>query len=118
MKPIEKDELFNHVSQFLKSKGIEFKEGSYAQGIQKSCGFLTDAINLSQQGIRQAKAGIDKKLDQMRRVIHEKTAPKPPVISPAAKPSSPKAATPPKKTPAKTGSGLKAQKGKQKPRRK
>jgi hypothetical protein len=84
MKPVKKDELFDHVSQFLKNKGIEFKEGSYAQGIKKSCGFLTDAINLSQQGISQAKAEINKKLERMRQVIHEKTAPKPPVIRPGA----------------------------------
>ncbi len=83
MKPIEKDELFNHVSEFLKAKGIEFKEGAYAQGIQKSCGFLTDAINLGQQGIRQAKAQINKNLDRMRQVIHEKTAPNPSARSPS-----------------------------------
>jgi ABC-type hemin transport system substrate-binding protein len=84
MKPINKDELFSHVSQFLKGKGIEFKEGSYAQGIKKSCGFLTDAINLSQQGIQKAKTEIDKNLERVRQVIHERTAPKPPVMRPGA----------------------------------
>ena len=71
--------MFAHVSQFLKSKGIELKEGSYSSGIEKSCGILTDAVNLSQQGIRRAKTELGKKVDQVRQVIHEKTAPKPPV---------------------------------------
>ena len=90
MKPIEKDELYEHVSQFLKAKGIEMKDGSYPKGIQKGCSILADAINLSQKGITQAKAQIDKNLDRMRQVIHEKTAPKT-----ASKPSgSPKAKGP------------------------
>ena len=110
MKRIKKDELFNHVSQFLKTKGIEFKEGSYAQGIQKSCGFLTDAINLGQQGIQQAKAEIDKKLDRMRQVIHQKTAPKPPVIRPAARRGTPKSPTSGRKTSAKAGTRPKGRK--------
>ena len=74
MKPIQKDEMFAHVSDFLKGKGIELKEGAYVQGIQKSCGILTDAVNLSQQGIERAKGEIEKRMDQMRQVIHEKTA--------------------------------------------
>ena len=76
MKPIQKDELYEHVSQFLKAKGIEMKEGSYPKGIQKGCSVLADAINLSQKGISQAKEQIDKNLDRMRQVIHEKTAPR------------------------------------------
>ncbi len=82
MKPIQKDELYEHLSQFLKAKGIEMKDGSYPKAIQKGCSFLADAINLSQKGITEAKTQIDKNLDRMRQVIHEKTAPKP-----AAKPS-------------------------------
>jgi hypothetical protein len=76
MKPIEKDELYEHVSQFLKAKGIEMKDGSYPRGIQKGCSILVDAINLSQKGITQAKVQIDKNLERMRQAIHEKTAPK------------------------------------------
>lgn len=75
MKTIEKRELYEHVTGFLKSKGVELKSGSYANGIQAGCSLLADAINLSQQGISRAKAGLDTKLDQMRQVIHEKTAP-------------------------------------------
>ena len=87
MKPIQKDELYEHLAQFLKAKGVEMKDGSYPKAIQKGCSILADAINLSQKGITQAKERIDKNLDRMRQVIHEKTAPKP-----ASKPSaSPKA---------------------------
>ena len=76
MKTIEKEEMFAHVSQFLKGKGIELKDGSYVRGIQKSCGILTDAINLSQQGLERARSEIEKRMDRMRGIIHEKTAPR------------------------------------------
>ena len=93
MKPIQKDELYDHLSQFLKAKGIEMKDGSYPKAIEKGCSFLADAINLSQKGIAKAKVQIDKNLDRMRQVIHEKTAPKPatkPGGSPKSKARSPK----------------------------
>jgi hypothetical protein len=89
MKPIQKDELYAHVSQFLRAKGVEMKDGSYPRGIQAGCSLLADAINLSQKSIKQAQAGINKNLERMREVIHEKTAPKS-----AAKPAAtPKAAS-------------------------
>ena len=93
MKPIQKDELYEHLCQFLKAKGIEMKDGSYPKAVQKGCSILADAINLSQKGITQAKVQIDKNLDRMRQVIHEKTAPKPaskPNGSPKSKVQSPK----------------------------
>jgi hypothetical protein len=77
MKPIHKDEIYEHISQFLKDKGVEMKDGSYPRGIQAGCSLLADAINLSQKGITRAKGEIDKSLDRMRQAIHEKTAPKP-----------------------------------------
>ena len=77
MKPIQKAELYEHLSQFLKAKGIEMKDGSYPTAIQKGCSFLADAINLSQKGIARAKGEIDRNLERMRQVIHEKTAPIP-----------------------------------------
>ena len=97
MKALEKDELYLHLQGFLKAKGVELSEGSYAQKIQKSCGLLSDAINTSQKGLSRAKVEIDKKLDQLRQVIHEKTAP----------PGS--AAAPPKQEPAKKAPGKRAQ---------
>src|SRR5438876_211053 len=84
MKQIEKDEIYEHLSQFLKSRGIEMKDGAYAQHIQKGCSLLTDAVNLTQQGFERAKTEMDKRLDQMRQVIHEKTAPKPTPNPPGA----------------------------------
>jgi hypothetical protein len=77
MRPIQKDELYEHLSQFLKAKGVEMKDGSYPRGIQAGCSLLADAINLSQKGITKAKVELDKNLERMRRVIHEKTAPHP-----------------------------------------
>jgi hypothetical protein len=77
MRPIQKDELYTHLSQFLKAKGVEMKDGSYPRGIQAGCALLADAINLSQKGITRAKVEIDKNLERMRQTIHEKTAPKP-----------------------------------------
>jgi hypothetical protein len=82
MKRIHKDELFDHVSQFLKNKGIELKEGSYAHTIQKGCQVLADTINLSQQAVERAKTELEKNFDKARQVIHEKTAPKPPRVRP------------------------------------
>ena len=77
MKPIEQNEIFENLSQFLKNRGIEIKDGSYAQHLQKGCSLLTDAVNLTQQGFERAKTEMDKRLEQMRQGIHEKTAPKP-----------------------------------------
>jgi hypothetical protein len=102
MKPIQKDELYEHVCGFLKGRGVELTRGGYAQGIQNGCSLLADAINLSQQGLSRAKVEVDRKLDQMRQVIHERTAPK---AKSAARPT-PSAQTPPK---------AKAQKSKSKP---
>jgi hypothetical protein len=81
MNPIQKDELYENISQFLKNKGIELTEGSYTKGIHAGCSLLADAINLSQTGIERAKTGLERKLEQVRQVIHEKTAPKPPVFT-------------------------------------
>ena len=87
MKKIEKDEIYEHLSQFLKSRGIEMRDGAYANHIQKGCSFLADAVNLTQQGLERAKTEMDKRLEQMRQVIHEKTAPKPPPNRPGVRSS-------------------------------
>jgi hypothetical protein len=91
MKPIQKDEIYAHISQFLKAKGIEMKDGSYPRGIQAGCSLLADAINLSQKGIKRAKTEIDKNVERVRQVIHEQTAPKPAAkaAAPSAKPARP-----------------------------
>lgn len=91
MKRIEKDELYDNLAQFLHQKGVQLTEGSYVQTLQKSCRMLADIINLGQQGLERAKTGIDTKLEQVRQVIHEKTAPKPG----ATPPVQPESAAPP-----------------------
>jgi hypothetical protein len=95
MKPIEKDEIYEHLCGFLKAKGVELKDGSYSQTIQKSCSILADAINLSQRGIEKAKTEIDQKLDRMRQVIHEKTAPRKSAGKPVRPESAASSSTPP-----------------------
>src|SRR5262245_30616904 len=84
MNRIENDEIFRNLNEFLKAKGIELKDGSYPRVVQKSCQLLTDTLNLSKEGLEKAKTEVEKKLDQVRQVIHEKTAPKQPVnVEPA-----------------------------------
>jgi hypothetical protein len=107
MKPLEKTELYNNLSGFLKTKGIELKAGSYANAIEKSCHLLADAINLGQKGVGRAKVEVEAKLDQMRQVIHEKTAPKPPVLTPK----------PPSRPASKKTTGDKATAGQPRPRK-
>src|SRR5882672_11174794 len=107
MNPIQKDELYENISQFLKTKGIDLKEGSYTKGVHVGCSLLADAINLSQTGIERAKNGLERKLDQVQQVIHEKTAPKPPVSAAPPRPApngKPKATVRPRRkaTPKKT----------------
>jgi hypothetical protein len=97
MKPINKDELFEHLGEFLQKKGIEFKDGSYTENIRKGVGLLANTINLGQKGVQAAKEQLDAGLDKVRQVIHEKTAPKggpapaapPPPPPPAAKKAGP-----------------------------
>ena len=96
MKPIQKDELYGNLSGFLKTKGVELKDGSYTQAIQKSCGMLADVINLSQRGVERAKTELDKGVEHVRQVIHEKTAP--PASAASAPPPGPERA--PKPSPA------------------
>jgi hypothetical protein len=76
MKKIDKAELYRHISQFLKTKGVELQDGSYTRRIQDGCSILADTVNLSQQAFGKAKTAMDQRLDRMRQVIHEKTAPK------------------------------------------
>jgi hypothetical protein len=76
MKPISKDEIYENISSFLRSRGIELKPGSYTHRLQQGCGLLADSINLSQEGYKRAKVEFERNLDRMRQVIHEQTAPK------------------------------------------
>jgi hypothetical protein len=90
MKTIDQNELYEHLCLFLKSKGIDLKEGSYPQRVRQGCGLLTDAINRTQQTASKAKAKVEKKLDLLRQCIHEATAAKgPPTRRPGAPPPPP-----------------------------
>jgi hypothetical protein len=92
MKTIGSEEIFDTVSQFLKTKGVELTEGAYSRRFRKGCSLLTDAINHTQSGLQKAKTGVDRKLDEVRRIIHEKTAP--PTPEPATQPAPPPPAEP------------------------
>jgi hypothetical protein len=76
MSKIDKDELYQHLSGFLKTKGVELGEGVYTRRIQQGCHLLADTINGSQKAVQRAKAEVGKRLDQVRQVIHERTAPR------------------------------------------
>ena len=78
MKTVKQDELFQNVSDFLKSKGIELKDGTYTQRVQSGCGFLADVVNATQRTVRSAKTKADAAFERLRQSIHEATAPKPP----------------------------------------
>ena len=83
MKKIERDELYENLRGFLKSKGIALDSGTYTQRIHQGCNLLADAINAAQKTVARAKVEADKKLHQLRQSIHEATAPK----SPGPRPS-------------------------------
>ena len=94
MNKIDKDELFRHLSGFLKAKGVELQEGAYSQQIQKGCGILADTVNLSQQAFDRAKTEMERQLEHMREIIHESTAPR----TTKAKSSGPRKSSPKSKT--------------------
>jgi hypothetical protein len=100
MKTIKKDELYGNLRDFLKAKGIEFKNGVYPQRVSRACDLLTDAINETRKTVKQAKGKVDEKLDQLRQSIHKATAPKPP---PAPRASRKKAASTRSKPSSSTG---------------
>jgi hypothetical protein len=97
MKTVNKDELFQNLSGFLKAKGIELKSGSYTQSIQAGCGFLADAVNATQKTVRRARAKADQTLDHLRQSIHAATAPKPPPM-PRTEPKAARAKSAKRKT--------------------
>ena len=94
MKTVKKDELFSHLGDFLKSKGIELKQGSYTSRIKQGCNLLADAINATGETVSKTKVEMDRGLDKLRQTIHKSTAPQPP---PQTKSQS--RATPPEKPP-------------------
>ncbi len=104
MKKLKKDEIYDNLGKFLRGKGIELTDGSFSSRLRQGCSILTNSINFAQDNLGKAKAQIDGKLDRMRQIIHDKTAPKlaPKPASPppkaAAKPKRPAKKAAPKKT--------------------
>ena len=78
MKTIKKDELFSHLGDFLKSNGIELKDGNYTSRIKQGCNLLADAINATEETASKTKVEVDRALGKLRQTIHESTAPQPP----------------------------------------
>lgn len=91
MKSIKKDELYKSLNGFLKSKGIKLSGGSYSKAVKTACGFLTDAVNLAQEGVHKTKVKVDSNLDKLRQTVHDATAPKPPKLVPKKKAATKKA---------------------------
>ncbi len=77
MKKLKQNDLFKHIDQFLKDKGIEIREAApLGSRLRTGCQILTDTINNAQSTLGKAKDNMDEHLDKMRSIIHEKTAPK------------------------------------------
>jgi hypothetical protein len=101
MKTIKKDELFNHLGDFLKRKGIVLSDGSYSQRIRQGCNLLADAINATQKTVTRARTEVDKKITKLRGSLHKATAAekagtgpeKPPVVKSESKPKATTATT-------------------------
>ena len=100
MKTIDKDELYRHLCEFLKSKGVELTDGSYTQRIRQGCTLLTDVANTTRKTVKRAKAKADRKLDDLRQSIHEATAPASTSSKPSAKAPSPERDKGRRRTPA------------------
>ena len=76
MTDIKKEEVFGNLKNFLKSKGIDIQEGSYANGIRKGCEIVTDTVNMSQRAFERTKVAVDQGFDKARQAVHQYTAPK------------------------------------------
>jgi hypothetical protein len=90
MKTLKRNELFRNVRAFLDAKGVELKDGNLTARLRQGCDLLTDAINCAQSGLARVRSELDAKVDRLRQVIHEKTAPK----APPAQAAKTKAASP------------------------
>lgn len=108
MKTLKKGELYRNLSTYLQAKGIELKDGSVTARIERGCSLLSDTINFAQTNLSKAKDKMDKKLDEMRQVIHQKTAPRSEssVVTPAPSPVPKKRMSPKKSKPAKASKSV------------
>jgi len=115
MNTVNKDELYQNLSNFLKTKGIELKEGTYALRLQQGCNVLAEIVNTTQHTVGTAKAKVDIALDQLRETIHQATAPKPSPATPS--PNAPAASATPSSDPVAAAPSPKTTRPKSKPRR-
>jgi hypothetical protein len=76
MTKIDKNELYQNLRSFLKSKGVSLEEGSYARRLEQGCHLLAETINTTQATVEHAKVRVDRALNQLRHTIHQATAPK------------------------------------------
>lgn len=77
MKKLGKDDLYQHIDQFLKDKGIDIQDAKpFGRSLQKGCQALTDTINGAQAAMEKARNRMDSGIDKMREIIHKKTAPR------------------------------------------
>jgi len=65
MKPIEKEELYAHLSDFLKNKASNSRTAVTAISSTTAARCWRRPLTSSQQGVRRAKSGLDGKLDEM-----------------------------------------------------
>ncbi len=72
MKPIEQGELYQHLSGFLKKKGVELHEGPYPGRIEQVCRLLTETINATQGTLERARKGMDRGFEQVCQVLKKK----------------------------------------------
>ena len=87
MKKLGKDDLYQHIDQFLKEKGIEIQDAKpFGRSLQKGCQALTDTINSAQAALEKARNRMDGGIDKMRDIVHKKTAPRKKAKAPKSTP--------------------------------
>jgi hypothetical protein len=75
MNKIDKNELYHHLRDFLKSKGVALEDGSYTKRLEQGCTLLSKAINTTQSGVEHAGGKVRSAVNNIRQSIHEATAP-------------------------------------------
>jgi len=97
MKKIKKGELYQHLNDFLKKKGVELHKGPYPGRLEQVCRLLTETINATQTTLGRAKDGMDQGLQQVRRALKRKRPGPAKKASPFAAPASETARKPKRK---------------------
>ena len=107
MKKLGKDDLYQHIDQFLKDKGIDIQDAKpFGRSLQKGCQALTDTINGAQAAMEKARNRMDSGIDKMREIIHKKTASRKKSEAPKSTPKRKKKSTATKKATPKSATDL------------